>query len=411
MSNMYEQYPLQNMPQNTQQNIPQGPRQEPARSHSRRSAAALLCACLAISGVMGFGGGYFAGTLQQRQPAETAPALLESTKLENHTTAAPVASESMTVSQIVDAVSESVVEINTNMQTTNFFMQQVTAQAAGSGVIIQEDGYIVTNCHVVEGASDITVRLKNGESYPAKLIGSDSQTDLAVIKIEADGLKVSPMGSSSSLQVGEEAIAIGNPLGELGGTVTNGIVSALDREITVGNETMTLLQTNAAISPGNSGGGLYNNKGELIGIVVAKASGSNAEGLGFAIPIDIVKNVTADLMANGYVTGRGELGVSVINISNQQAAFMYRVPQTGVYIAGIQDGSAAQQAGLKTADGILAVEDVEISSSDDLRKELQKHKAGDSIKLTILRDGRKETVSVTLQESIPEEIKEQRTAI
>ena len=290
-------------------------------------------------------------------------------------------------------------------------MQQVTAQAAGSGVIIQENGYIVTNCHVVEGASDITVRLKNGESYPAKLIGSDSQTDLAVIKIEAEGLKVSPMGNSSALQVGEEAIAIGNPLGELGGTVTNGIVSALDREITVGNETMTLLQTNAAISPGNSGGGLYNNKGELIGIVVAKASGSNAEGLGFAIPIDIVKDVTTDLIANGYVTGRGELGVSVINISNQQAAFMYRVPQTGVYVAGIQDGSAAQQAGLKTADGILAVEDVEISSSDDLRKELQKHKAGDSVQLTILRDGRKETVSVTLQESVPEEIKEQRTAI
>ena len=263
----------------------------------------------------------------------------------------------------------------------------------------------------MEGASDITVRLKNGESYPAKLIGSDSQTDLAVIKIEAEGLKVSPMGNSSALQVGEEAIAIGNPLGELGGTVTNGIVSALDREITVGNETMTLLQTNAAISPGNSGGGLYNNKGELIGIVVAKASGSNAEGLGFAIPIDIVKDVTTDLIANGYVTGRGELGVSVINISNQQAAFMYRVPQTGVYVAGIQDGSAAQQAGLKTADGILAVEDVEISSSDDLRKELQKHKAGDSVQLTILRDGRKETVSVTLQESVPEEIKEQRTAI
>ena len=405
---MYEQYPLQN----TQQNIPQEPQREPVRSHSRRSAAALLCACLAVSGVMGFGGGYFAGTLQQSQQAEQAPVVLESTKMESNTPAIPAAvSEAMTVSQLVDAVSESVVEINTNVETTNFFMQQVTAQAAGSGVIIQENGYIVTNCHVVEGASDITVRLKNGESYPAKLIGSDSQTDLAVIKIEAEGLKVSPMGNSSALQVGEEAIAIGNPLGELGGTVTNGIVSALDREITVGNETMTLLQTNAAISPGNSGGGLYNNKGELIGIVVAKASGSNAEGLGFAIPIDIVKDVTTDLIANGYVTGRGELGVSVINISNQQAAFMYRVPQTGVYVAGIQDGSAAQQAGLKTADGILAVEDVEISSSDDLRKELQKHKAGDSVQLTILRDGRKETVSVTLQESVPEEIKEQRTAI
>ena len=196
---MYEQYPLQN----TQQNIPQEPQREPVRSHSRRSAAALLCACLAVSGVMGFGGGYFAGTLQQSQQAEQAPVVLESTKMESNTPAIPAAvSEAMTVSQIVDAVSESVVEINTNVETTNFFMQQVTAQAAGSGVIIQENGYIVTNCHVVEGASDITVRLKNGESYPAKLIGSDSQTDLAVIKIEAEGLKVSPMGNSSALQVG-----------------------------------------------------------------------------------------------------------------------------------------------------------------------------------------------------------------
>lgn len=311
----------------------------------------------------------------------------------------------MTVSQVVNAVSDSVVAINTEVQTTNFFMQQVTGQAAGSGVIISQDGYLLTNNHVIENATKVSVTLKNGESYDAALVGTDPETDLAVIKIDASGLQAAAIGSSSALQVGDETIAIGNPLGELGGTVTNGIVSALNREVTIDDRSMNLLQTNAAINPGNSGGGLFNDRGELIGIVVAKSSGVGVEGLGFAIPIDTAKAVADDLIANGYVTGRGELGVSVIDINDSRTAFYYRVPQNGVYLAGVNSGSAAERAGLKIGDGILAVDGTEVSSAAALSSQIAQHKAGETIKLTILRDGGEQTVSVTLQEKVPESVR------
>ena len=167
----------------------------------------------------------------------------------------------------------------------------------------------------------------------------------------------------------------------------------------------SLLQTNAAINPGNSGGGLFNDRGELIGIVVAKSSGVGVEGLGFAIPIDTAKAVADDLIANGYVTGRGELGVSVIDINDSRTAFYYRVPQNGVYLAGVNSGSAAERAGLKIGDGILAVDGTEVSSAAALSSQIAQHKAGETIKLTILRDGGEQTVSVTLQEKVPESVR------
>lgn len=176
------------------------------------------------------------------------------------------------------------VEVTTEAVTTNAFFGQYVQSGAGSGVIITEDGYIITNNHVVSGASQVTVRTSDGTEYPATVVGADSKTDIAVLKIEATGLTPAVVGDSDSLQVGEFTLAVGNPLGELGGTVTDGIISALDREVTVENQTMNLLQTNAAVSPGNSGGGLFNERGELIGIVNAKSSGQNAEGLGLRDP-------------------------------------------------------------------------------------------------------------------------------
>ena len=305
--------------------------------------------------------------------------------------------------QVVNAVSGSVVEIGTEVQTTNpFFGQTSTAQAAGSGVILSEDGYIITNHHVIENAQKIQVRLKDGTSYPAELVGSDPQTDIAVIKVEATGLQAAKIGSSAGLQVGDETIAIGNPLGTLGGTVTNGIVSATGREVTIDGNTMSLLQTNAAINPGNSGGGLFNNQAELIGIVTAKSSGTGIEGLGYAVPIDMAYKVASDLMQHGYVTGRGELGISVLNISDTREAFLYRVPQTGVYIAAVENGSAAQRAGLQVGDGILAVNGEEISSLAQLRTQLNGLSAGEQITLTLLRDGKQQEVPVVLQEEVPE---------
>ncbi|MEG1773671.1 MAG: trypsin-like peptidase domain-containing protein, partial [Oscillospiraceae bacterium] len=252
--------------------------------------------------------------------------------------------------------------------------------------------------------------LSDEESYPATLVGTDPVSDIAVIKIDATGLVPVTVGSSAELQVGDEAIAIGNPLGELGGTVTNGIISALNREVNVDGDSMTLLQTNAAINPGNSGGGLFNNRGELVGIVVAKSSGVGVEGLGFAIPIDLAKPAADDLIAHGYVTGRGELGVSILDVKDERTAFYYRVPQMGVYIAEIEDGSAAKKAGLKIGDGITAVDGEKISDAASLKSQIAKHKAGDTFEITVLRDGAEKTVSVTLQESVPEALKAQVAA-
>lgn len=400
-NNFHENY-LTASSQGEPYTAPEGPSSGTAKTRSpltRGAAVAIACAGVLTSSLLGFGGGYVAAripTEPDNGPAAAAPAASVSTIPET-------ASEGMSVSQVVSSVSDSVVEINTEMSGMNFMMQTVTAQAAGSGVIISTDGYIVTNNHVIEDAQNITVRLSDGESHPAKLIGSDAKTDLAVIKIEAQNLKAAPMGSSSSLTVGDEAVAIGNPLGELGGTVTNGIISALDREISLGNETMTLLQTNAAINHGNSGGGLFNNKGELIGIVVAKSSGNGIEGLGFAIPIDSAKNVINDLIDTGYVTGRGELGISVIDIQDQQTAFMYRVPQYGVYVANVNASSAAQAAGLKVGDGITAINDTKVTSSQELKAALGKCSANERVTLTVLRDGENITLSAVLSETIPEE--------
>ncbi|MBR5011662.1 MAG: trypsin-like peptidase domain-containing protein, partial [Clostridia bacterium] len=210
----------------------------------------------------------------------------------------------LTVGEVADAARDSVVEITTEAVSTGSFMMQYVAEGAGSGVIMTQDGYIATNHHVIDGATAISVRTTDGKSYKAKLIGSDAKTDLAVIKIEATGLKSAIVGDFDNCKLGDTVVAIGNPLGQLGGTVTDGIISALDREITIDENIMTLIQTNTAINPGNSGGGLFNTSGQLIGIVNAKSSGEDVEGLGFAIPIDLASAVITDLIEHGYVTGR-----------------------------------------------------------------------------------------------------------
>lgn len=393
-----------------QHQAPQEKQPAPGRGRSRASAAALVAICAMFSSITGFGGGYLAanmtGTAAGAAPANSAasaaPEGTPAASLPALTT--PSEGGTMSVAQVVSAVSDSVVEIRTEV-TTSAWGMQMNGEAAGSGVILSEDGYIATNNHVIEDAFSITVRLKNGESYEASLIGTDAQTDLAVLKIDASGLSAAAFGDSTGLQVGEVTVAIGNPLGELGGTVTNGIVSALEREVTIDGETMTLLQTNAAINPGNSGGGLFNSRGELIGIVVAKSSGNNVEGLGFAIPANTAQKVISDLIEKGYVGGRGELGISIIDIQDARTALYYRVNEPGAYVAQIQPDSAAAKAGLKVGDHILSVGDTEISSSSGLQAEIRAHSAGDTLQITVDRDGERLTLPVTLQESIPESAK------
>lgn len=296
----------------------------------------------------------------------------------------------LTTIEVAAAVKDSVVEIT----TTTTSSRGVIAAGAGSGVIIHEDGIVVTNNHVIEGVSTIYVRLTNGHTYEAYLRGTDEDVDIAVLKIEPrETLTVAKLGYSGALALGEEVIAIGNPLGELGGTVTNGIISALQREVSVDGMTMTLLQTNAAINAGNSGGGLFNMAGELIGVVNAKYAASGVEGLGFAIPIDTAAVSVGTLLQYGYIPGRPSLGATVQEVQVRTGYFSV---QTVVYV--YDPGSTALQRG----DYILAIDGVALNGdSVALKAAVRTHAVGDVVSLRVYRDNQEITVSVTLTEYVP----------
>ncbi|MEA5003561.1 MAG: trypsin-like peptidase domain-containing protein [Christensenella sp.] len=370
------------------------PKKEKSPFLTKKVAAVVLTACIATSAFLGFSAGRINNTAGSVTGGSTDNGVVQ--------TAADLNSgEDLSVSQIVEKSANSIVEITTEVTQTNQFMQQVTGEAAGSGVIISEDGYIVTNNHVVEDGSKFTVRLKNGESYEAKLIGRDPQMDLAVLKVEAEGLTPVTFGSSSALEVGDMTVAIGNPLGTLGGTVTNGIVSALNRELNLGDTTMNLIQTNAAINPGNSGGGLFDGQGNLIGVVVAKSGGTNIEGLGFAIPIDDARTVIDSLIADGYVKGRIETGMSFIDIASEQEAALYGLSATGVYVSSVTEGSAAAQIGVKAGDRLVAIDNQEVTSASEANDILDGHAVGDTINITVERSGRTGSADITLSEYVP----------
>lgn len=356
--------------------------------------AAVLVVCsfaMAVAGGFAFGAVYGSKT----GPAQTGLADIPTvnTSLSAYST--------YSVAGVAEKAADSVVEIVTESVKTGSFMGQYITEGAGSGVIMTVDGYIVTNNHVIDGASKITVTLRSGEQYDAKLIGTDKNTDLAVIKIDADGLSPATFGNSDSLVVGETAVAIGNPLGQLGGTVTDGIISALDREIEIDGQVMTLLQTNATINPGNSGGGLFNSRAELVGIVNAKSSGNDVEGLGFAIPVNTVQPIVKDIMEYGYVRGRISTGMSYIDVNNSAAAWMYQVRYTGVYINDVQSGSNAESAGLKSGDLVISVDGTKVSSSNDIKNIIQKKKIGDKVTYVVLRNNAQVTAEFALSEYSP----------
>jgi serine protease Do len=311
------------------------------------------------------------------------------------------AEKPLSVEAIAALVENSVVEITTEAIVSGSFMQQYVSEGAGSGVIFTTDGYIVTNNHVIEGATNITVRLKNGDSYEAELVGADAKTDLAVIKIKASGLKPAAFGKSSALKVGETVVAVGNPLGKLGGTVTQGIISALDRQIDIDNTTMSLLQTDTAINPGNSGGGLFNTSGQLIGVVNAKSAGEELEGLGFAIPIDTAKKVIEDLIDFGYVKGRPNVGIEYISIRDTMTAMMYNVNELGLYIYTMEEGSDAAAAGLQSGDLIVTVDGKEVGSAADANAIFDQKKIGDTVEVVVRRNRKDVTVTMTLTEYAP----------
>ena len=372
-----------------------------------RSAVALV-----LAAAMGFAGGFvgakYGGSgkvvIQQAAPSATSDSSTGSSGADSTITAASSSGSSLTTEQVADMVSPSVVVITTEQvvySQWSWYGQSQVESGAGSGVIISSDGYILTCAHVVDGASTITVTIDD-KDYTATLVGEDTTSDVAVIKIDATGLTPATVGDSDNLKVGQSVMAVGNPLGELGGTVTGGMISALNRSVTIqgtsSTNTMSLIQMDASVSPGNSGGGLFNMSGELVGIVNAKSSSSDAEGLGFAIPINDAIKVAQQLLENGYVTGRPYLGITYLGVEDAQTAAQLGVNAYGVYVVEVVKGGPAERAGLQSGDRIVSIDGTEIASKDDLGTLMQKHAAGDTLNITIARNGQMQTVSVTLGE-------------
>ncbi|MGN0707633.1 MAG: S1C family serine protease [Faecalibacterium sp.] len=385
---------------------PSGPEDDrPPRGGKRRRRGNIKkvlfsAAALALAAVMGFVGGYVGGQMSGSkvivQTVER-PAASGSGTMSTAST-----SSSLSTAQVAALVSPSVVVITTEQvvySQWSWYGQNQVQSGAGSGVIISSDGYIVTCAHVVSGASNISVTVGE-ESYTASVVGEDAASDIAVIKIEADGLTPAVIGDSDALVVGEEVLAVGNPLGKLGGTVTNGIISALNRSVSIQSSDavldMSLIQTNASVSPGNSGGGLFNMSGELVGIVNAKSSDSEAEGLGFAIPINDAIAVAQELLENGYVSGRPYLGITYMDVNSAQMAQQLGVSSYGIYVAEVVKGGPADRAGLQAGDRIVSMDNQEINNKTDLNTEIQKHLAGETISVTVARSGQMVTMELTL---------------
>lgn len=379
---------------------PKTPLKQP-KEKKKMSSAMTIALCAVISLACGLGGGYAA---VQTFGSKTTIIYQEVSSTSSAESIATDSSSSSTLSvqEVAAKASPSVVEIVVSATEEGYgmFGQSYTSEGAGSGVIISSDGYIITNSHVVEDADNISVTLNDGTSYDAELIGTDSKSDIAVIKINADSLTAAVIGDSDDIQVGDTAVVIGNPLGTLGGTVTDGIISATDREITINNESMNLIQTNAAINSGNSGGGLFSDTGALIGIVNAKdsgttSSGATIEGLGFAIPVNDAMTVAQELIANGYVSDRATLGVYLQDVTTD-----YQDYKAGLYISEVITGSGAEEAGLEAYDRIIAADGTEVSSYTELSKILKTKSVGDTITLTIVRDSKQMDVTVTLTAAI-----------
>ena len=386
-------------PQNTAPAAPKKPRKNAGKA-VKSIVALVLAAAMGFMG--GFVGARFGGNnkviIQQVERSDSSSADSESAA------EGTTVSSGMNTAQVAKTVSPSVVVITTEQvvySQWSWYGQSQVESGAGSGVIISSDGYILTCDHVVSGASNITVTIGD-KDYTATVVGEDSTSDIAVIKVDADGLTPAIVGDSDKLAVGDNVLAVGNPLGELGGTVTSGIVSALNRSVSIQSSssvnTMSLIQMDASVSPGNSGGGLFNMNGELIGIVNAKSSSSDAEGLGFAIPINDAIKVAQDLLENGYVTGRPYMGITYLAVTDAQTAAQLGVNAYGIYVVDVVSGGPADQAGLKAGDRIISIDNTEVAQKTDLGTLMQEHSAGDTLSITIARDGQMQTVSLTLGE-------------
>ena len=305
---------------------------------------------------------------------------------------------SLSATEIYELACKQVVGISTTVTGYNMFGQLTKNAVSGTGFILSEDGYILTNNHVGQGAEDVTVKLYDGSEYTATIVGTEGRdSDVAVLKIDARGLTPVTLGSSDDMKVGEAIYVVGNPLGELTYTMTSGIVSALDREIaTDRNTNINMFQLDAAVNAGNSGGPVYDSYGRVLGIVTAKYKSTGIEGLGFAIPINDAAAIARELIDHGYVTGKAYLGIIVTTMSEADAQrYNYKA---GVYVTEVTEGSCAEKAGLKKGDVILALDGKEVATFAELNSAKKAYKAGDSCDLTVWRSGETLTLTVTFDE-------------
>lgn len=406
---MNEQYEYSfDMPQSQPEN-PMPPAYHTPKQQKKKNTAKKICAlalvCALLGGMIGAGGVTAWNSWQEnrRMPEESPEnvthvlmGIRENTRIE---TAAVDTSRLMTPAEVYAANVNSTVGITTSV-TTNFWGFQSTSAASGSGFIITEDGYILTNYHVIENANAITVSLYDGTSYEADLVGYDESNDLAVLKVEAEGLPPVILGDSNNLNVGDSVVAIGNPLGELTFTLTSGLVSAKDREVTLSSTvTMNLIQTDCAINSGNSGGALFNLHGEVIGITNAKysssSSGASIDNIGFAIPINSVMGIVESIIEKGYIA-KPYVGIGVLDVSAETQ--MYGIP-AGAAVQSVTEGAPAALAGVQIGDIITAVNGMAVTSGS-LVDMVGASAVGDQLVLSIYRQGETLEITVTVGEQI-----------
>ena len=372
------------------------PRKKKSRLGLKIAAGCLACAL--VGGALGGGGALL--VTGQLGGADTV--IYEGTRPTAAVSLASVDGKTVLTGEEVYAANlESVVGVNGDV-TTNVWGYTVRNAVAGSGFVISADGYILTNYHVVDGVEDLKVSFADGTSYDATFVGGEEENDIAVLKIDASGLRPVVLGNSDDLRVGEPVYAIGNPLGELTFTFTGGYVSAKDRAITMSDGTiMNMIQTDTAINSGNSGGPLFDQYGQAVGIVSAKYSGSSGssstiEGIGFAIPINDVADMVTSIIEHGYVTGKPNVGILMNDVSTE-AVQRYGVP-AGAYIEAVLEGSCADRAGLQPGDIVTAVGDSAVTSSEQLSSAVKNYRAGEQVTFTVYRDGKNVELTLTLDE-------------
>ena len=375
---------------------------------------ALCLVCALLGGLVGasFMGRSLDGRIAALEDARTEQALERITEAaaagsaDNAQAATPVKNDSaaLTASSIYEQACEQVVGVTTEVTYTNFFGMNSSSAVSGTGFIVSEDGYILTNYHVIELAAqndkDVNVILYDGTRYTASIVGYEKYNDVAVLKIDANGLKPVSFGNSDSLSVGDLVYAVGNPLGELDFSMSTGHVSALDRAITSDESgvAINMFQIDAAVNSGNSGGPVYNAAGEVVGIVTAKYASTGVEGLGFAIPINDAVKIASDLITKGYVTGKAYMGVQIDQRYNSLYSQYYNMP-LGAYVYSVEDGSCAEKAGLLAKDIITRLGDQDITGYTDLTSALHGFSAGDTTSMTVYRGGEEVTLTITFDEA------------